>query len=492
MTRSLLVVILLLYGLVSRPAAAQDALALQPCRLPEIPEPVRCGTLRVPENRDTGRGRMLALRVVVLPARRAPALPDPVFSLYGGPGQTATEFAQNEWDSWYRDEREIVLLDQRGTGAGGPQPLDCRLAGSDDDPQSYLAPMFQATLVRDCRLQLERVADLTQYSTAIAMEDLEDLRRALGADRINLVGGSYGARAALVYIARHPERVRATVLTALMPYSLRNPLFHARSAQEALDGLLAACDSQPSCRQAFPRLGADLKAVMARLAREAVDVPTEHPESGNPVTLRIGAREFAEALRVMTYTPDNARVVPLAIHRAAEGDLRPFAGAGLASNYYLRRMLRYGMLLSVTCSEDVARITEADIERETRGTLLGADRVRQQIAACAEWPRAALPADHGVPRATQVPALLISGRLDPATPPRFGEEVARDYLPNSLHVVLEQAGHSPDTPCAESIARTFLRQASVAGIDTSCLAQERLAQFVTRVVAPEGEGGGTR
>src|SRR5678815_3467598 len=140
--------------------------------------------------------------------------------------------------------------------------------------------------------------------------------------------------------------------------------------------------------------------------------------------------QFAEALRVMTYTPDAASRVPLLIHRAYEGDVTVFARAGLASNYGLRSILRHGMLMSTTCSEDVARITEADIVRETRNTFLGDARVRQQIATCKEWPVSPLPADYAEPVIRKVPALLISAAGDPATPPFFGEEVRARYFSN--------------------------------------------------------------
>jgi hypothetical protein len=202
-------------------------------------------------------------------------------------------------------------------------------------------------------------------------------------------------------------------------------------------------------------------------------------ETAKPVEVTIDRQAFAEALRVMTYSPQRAQAVPLVLHRAYLGDLQPFAAQGFASNYGIRSLLRYGMLMSTTCSEDVARITEAEIVRETKGTYLGDARVRQQIAACREWPAAPLPADYAEPFTSQVPALLVSGKYDPATPPALGDDVKRVYLPNSLHLVIDQAGHSVRTPCTDSIAREFMRRASVAGLDTSCVASLKLAPFLT-------------
>ena len=459
-------------------AAAREApFALRSCRVPDVPVIMKCGTYRVYEDRARRSGRRLALPVMVLPSRRPTPAADPVFFLYGGPGQTATEYVAEQLNAWYRDDREVVLVDQRGTG--GDNALDCHLSGPDVTLQEYFEPMFQPSRFRACRRELEKVADLRLYSTPIAMDDLDEIREALGYQQINLMGGSYGARAALVYVRRHPERVRTVSLVALNPFSFRNPLFHARTAQEALDSLFAECDRQPGCHAAFPRLRQEFQATLTRLARKPQRVTLEHPETGAPGVATIGRTQFAEALRVMTYTADGASRVPLLVHRAYEGDVTAFARAGLASNYGLRSILRHGMLMSTTCSEDVARITERDIVRETRDTYLGDARVRQQIAACREWPASKLPADYAEPFSANVPALLISGRYDPATSQRFGEEVHRRYLPNSVHLVIGEAGHSATSPCTDSIARVFLDQGSVAGLDTSCVSAVTVRPFLT-------------
>ncbi|MDB4917187.1 MAG: alpha/beta hydrolase [Gemmatimonadetes bacterium] len=455
-----------------------DRFHLEPCSIANIPETVRCGTFWVYEDRVTRRGRRIPLKVIVLPARQVPAAADPVFSLYGGPGQTASAYAAQEWNLWYRDHREVVLVDQRGTGSDAP--LDCRLSGTDENPQGYLEPMFQAPLFKTCRAELEKRADLRLYGTPVAADDLDEIRQALGYGMINLAGGSYGARMALVYIRQHGAHVRSAVLLSLIPFSLKNPLYHARGAQLALDSLLATCQRQVDCHTAFPDSHQELSAVLDRLERAPVTVTIQHPTSGKPITLVIGRTQFAEALRVMMYGAGRASEIPMLIHRAFEGDLTAFARQGFASNYGLRSALRYGMLMSTTCSEDVARISEADIIRETRGTFLGDDRVRQEIAACKEWPAARLPARYAEPFRSSVPALLITGRYDPVTPPRFGEEVRRQYLSNSTHLIVEQAGHSVTTPCTESISRQFIERASVAGLDTTCLASQALRPFVTK------------
>jgi pimeloyl-ACP methyl ester carboxylesterase len=450
---------------------------LSRCRVEGVPAEARCGSYSVFENRAAQTGRKITLNIVVLPARSTNPKPDPIFVVYGGPGQTATEYAANEWDAWYRDDREVVLVDQRGTG--GDNALDCELSGNETNVAGFLDAMFQAPLFRTCRAQLQKGADLRLYSTPIAMDDLDEVRGALGYTQVNLVGGSYGSRAALVYLRQHPASVRSLILTSINPFSFKNPLYHAKAAQMALDSLFAACDRQAMCHDAFPEVRRELAAVLDRLAAHPESVTLAQAGTDTKLHVVLGRSQFAEALRVMMYTPPNAARVPLLIHRAYKGDLGAFARQGLQSNIGLRSMLRFGMLMSTTCTEDVSRITEAEIKRETAGTFLGDSRVRDEIAACKEWPNALIASDYAKPFTSNVPAVLISGAYDPATPAYLGEEAHDTYLPNSVHLVVHQAGHSPRSQCAESISRAFLAAASVKGLDLSCLAQDKLGPFAT-------------
>jgi pimeloyl-ACP methyl ester carboxylesterase len=185
---------------------------------------------------------------------------------------------------------------------------------------------------------------------------------------------------------------------------------------------------------------------------------------------------FAEAIRTMMYRADRGARVPLLIHQAWEGNFEPFAEAALSSNRGLYSSIRIGMLQSVVCTEDGARIEEADIVEQTRGTLLGDSRVRQQLAACAVWPRTRIPADYADPVRVDTPVLMISGTRDPVTPPEWGTEAAR-HLPRSLHLVVP-AGHTPGGPCLERIGAAFLKSGAPEGLDLNCLASERYPPFV--------------
>ncbi|HTT99344.1 MAG TPA: alpha/beta fold hydrolase, partial [Rhizomicrobium sp.] len=230
-------------------APASAGLPLTSCHVPYVKEAVLCGTFRVPENRSLSGGRQIPLQVVVLPARKKPAK-EPVFFFAGGPGQPATETAPGFADSWIREEHDVVLLDQRGTGKGNR--LDCLVGGSEANPQDYIEPLFfHGTRYDTCVKALSKNADLTQYTTAASMRDADDLRQALGYDKIDVYGGSYGTRAGIVYLRMFSKNVRLAVLSGIDPISDRGPLNHASAAQQAFDTLAEQCAADASCHQAF-------------------------------------------------------------------------------------------------------------------------------------------------------------------------------------------------------------------------------------------------
>lgn len=260
----------------STPPAPTARLALAPCKLPGVDREARCGTLEVFENRATRQGRRIGLRVAVLPALGATPAPDPLFILVGGPGQSAIAPAQ-AFTSIFAGvlaDRDIVLVDQRGTG--GSNPLDCPLSGSDDDPQGYMDDMLPVAPLRECLRRL--AADPALYTTPIAVDDLDDVRAALGYERINLYGSSYGTRAALVYMRSYPRHVRSAVLRGIVPTNMKVPLYYARDTQRALGLLFDECAADAACRRAFPDLPAKLAAAEERLKRGPVSVDVTLPD----------------------------------------------------------------------------------------------------------------------------------------------------------------------------------------------------------------------
>jgi pimeloyl-ACP methyl ester carboxylesterase len=455
------------------PAAARPMIELTPCTLPGVAEPLRCGAFHVPEDRAKPTGRILSLRVVVVPARAASPR-EPIFVLSGGPGQGAAGQAGGYLDGALRREHDIVLVDLRGTGASNR--LDCR-PGAPGDLQAYLAPIFSdRALIKACRDALSKRADLALYTTPIAMQDLDEVRQALGHAKINLYGGSYGSRAGIVYMRAYPARVRAAVFMSLAPLSARSPLPFAAAVQRAFDSVIGDCRAEPACKDAYPDPHADLAAILARLKQEPVRVELPDPVTGAPASVLLTDAGFGDGLRAMLYSSGSGRRVPLLLQRARAGDYAPFAVMALALGRNLSNGLATGLTLSVSCPEDVARIRPEEVAPATVGSFVGDRRVRDQMAACEDWPQNPMPAGYFRDYPTTIPTVLVSGRLDPATPPSLGEEMARS-LPNSIHL-LTPAGHSEQGDCIDSIAAELFRTASVQGLDTSCVGAMKLPLFV--------------
>ncbi|MBV9061872.1 MAG: alpha/beta hydrolase [Alphaproteobacteria bacterium] len=467
-------VALLLALLAGAASARSGGLSLSPCHPEGVKQELRCGTLMVPENREHPQGRKLALEVVVVPARRQPAK-EPIFFLSGGPGQAATEQARDFALQPLTEDNDIVLVNFRGTGAA--TRLDCPQGGTDEHPYNYMEPLFrEGTAYAACATVLSKKADLAQYTTNAAMDDLEDARKALAYNKIDLFGGSYGTRAAMVYIKRHGDHVRAAVLSGIDPFEDRGPLNHAWAAQRAFNILARQCAADAACHRAFPDPQGDLNAILARLKGHPAPVTLKHPKTGKPLKLRLTDAAFGDGLRVMLYDENFTRRVPLLLHRARRGDYQPFADVAMEHGRGLKQDIAMGLLLSVSCSEDVNRIRPEEVAKATVGRFIGDYRVRGQMAACSVWPRAEVGAEDLAPYRSDAPVLLISGNLDPVTPSPWGE-VALKYFPNGKHIVVPGA-HVSGSPCLNAIMQQFLKTASVKELNTACIGSSHLPSFV--------------
>jgi pimeloyl-ACP methyl ester carboxylesterase len=451
---------------------------LKPCRLSGIGEELLCGKLTVFENRQTRTGRTIDLNIVVLPAFDQKSKAEPLFDLAGGPGAASTSAADFYAGPGkdYRRRHDVVLVDQRGTGQSN------RLAiPQEKTAQHYLREMYPVDYVREMRHALEQRADLTKYTTSIAMDDLDDVRAWLGYDRINLFGGSYGTRAALVYMRQHPDHVRSAVLLAVAPTDLKMPLHHSESGARAMDLLLGECERDAPCHTAFPQIRDDWKNVLEQLEKQPARVEYSPPGKGAPTTVEIQGGVFGEKIRSWMYGRDKAARIPLIVHRAADGDFAPFLQQAIGPS--IPDFVADGAYLSVTCAEDVPFITFEEATKLTAGNPFGNYRVFQQTRACGMWPRGEIPTDFHEPVSSNAPVLIFSGNMDPVTPPKYGEEVAR-HLPNSRHVVMPEAGHGADgltdPGCIDRIAIEFLDKGDAKNLDVSCVERMARPPFVTK------------
>lgn len=447
-------------------AAQQPA----PCLVPGLDAlQTLCTTIQVRENRGLAAGRRIGIRVVVIPPDSAgPELPDPIVPVPGGPGGGAIG-AGNGWARILkraRAHRALVLVDPRGAAMTGA--LDCDFSDGPDHPASAVQDFAPPAKVKQCADSLSRVADLTQYDTESIADDLAEALTALGYQRINLYGVSGGTRQAFVFAHRYSGRVRTLTLGGMVPPDFRLPLHYAEDFDRSLKLLFDDCAGDGACRAAFPDPAGELRTVATRLEKGPALVPVAI-QGRAPDTARVTRGIFLERIRSMLYSGATAATVPYLVHRAAAGDFLPLVepivsaprgGDGIATGHYL----------SVTCSEDVDRITEHDRAAASRGTLLGDYRVGQQVGACELWPHARLPETHFDFHPLDIPALLISGDADPVTPPRWAEAMKR-YLPRARHVVFPTGGHVPfGTPCAAELASRFIDAGDATALDFSCAA----------------------
>jgi pimeloyl-ACP methyl ester carboxylesterase len=447
---------------------------LSPCALPDRGGKAFCGTYEVFEDRDARSGRKLALRIVLLPATGPARAADPIFFLSGGPGEGATEGAPDLVKSPLRRRRDLVFVDTRGTG--GSNPLSCRLWGADGTRLDHIFPLDAATACRD---ELQKKADLTRYTTAAAMDDVDEVRRHLGYGKVNLIGGSYGTLAAQVFLVRHPEGVRSVVLSGVAKPGDPNPLYHARNSQRGLELLARDCAAEPACHAAFPRFQEEVSTVLERLARQPAQVQVTHPETGKPVSVLLSRSAAADTLRFALYNPRRALAVPLLVHLAAQGDYRQLARAAVELRVTIQQEMALGLLFSVTCAEDLPRIDPKEIPAATRGTFYGDDRVREQLAVCAVWPHAPLPPGSGDLVHSDVPTLLLSGERDPVTPPADAALVAKGFT-HGLWVLIPHGTHNGGGDCEDRVVAHFVERGSAAGLDVSCMKAPPAAPFLTR------------
>jgi pimeloyl-ACP methyl ester carboxylesterase len=437
------------------------------------------------ENRHTAIGRQIRLWVVVLPSLATTPNDDPLFFLAGGPGQAATQLASQIRLVFRQVQRtrDIVLVDQRGTGKSNP--LNCR---SNASSLRELTEGSQVALARLRRCLEGYDADVRQYTTDIAMDDLDDVRAFLGYDRINLYGGSYGTRAALVYLRQHGDRVRSAVLDGVAPTDMRLPLFTARDAQLALDKAIADCDAESACSETFPGMAARIRNLIASLDQHPRRVRVVHPRTGVAEDVDIDARLVASVMFNALYSPLTASIVPALVDRAERNDFQGLFALALAGEDSGEAM-SIGMQLSVLCSEDASRVTSDELARETSHSVFGSHLIGSQLDACAMWPKGKVKPEYYGPVVSDVPVLVVSGEVDPVTPPVWGASVVK-HLTRGTHIVVPSTGHGVvSTPCGNHLVTDFIEHASAEGLDTECVPSVRRPPFFVTPAGPDPSDG---
>jgi pimeloyl-ACP methyl ester carboxylesterase len=440
--------------------------------------------VEVLENPAAPSGRRIALRIARVPAINRRKAPDPLFILAGGPGGSAISMYASAAPVFerIRRDRDIVLVDQRGTGQSNP--LSCEL---DESVLMSATDEVVAAETRRCLSALGTRADVRYYTTSLAVQDLNRVREALGYDVINLYGASYGTRVAQHFLRRFPEHTRTLILDGVVPPQLALGPSLALDAEKALAAIFARCAADHACHERFGDPAVTYRALRTALEARPVKVSLADPTTGEPQNFEFTALHLATVLRLALYTPDQAALLPIALDLAQKSaDYVPLAGQFLLMSHAYEDLLAYGMHNTVVCTEDVpfyppeAGIDRAQLER----TFLGTAQLDALRSLCRIWPRGPIDADLHSPLDTSVPVLLLSGGNDPVTPPAYAEQ-ARKGLKNSLHVVLKDLGHGQIVaPCVDTVLARFLERGTLRGLDVSCTRLVHPMPFFTTLAGP--------
>jgi pimeloyl-ACP methyl ester carboxylesterase len=426
---------------------------LHPCVAWAVREIAWCGTVPVPENRATRTGRTIGIHVMVLRARSAPVTLDPIVFLPGGPGQGAASMAGYVTGALgsLRDGHDVVLADQRGTGRS--HPLDCDLYEDAGRAQPFVDPMFPLAAVRRCAERVVADADPTQYTTSSSADDLDDVRSALGAKRLDLYGASYGTRLALEYMRRHPTHVRSATLLSVIPPESPIPLAAASAGEHALELAISDCAAEPRCHAGAPDPRADIAHLLGTVRTSPPQVRIWNSRRLSYETVVLTPRGVAERIWGAAYAPGALVDALPSIHRAALGDYGDLARRMVRESRQRRWGKSEGLMLSLLCAEDAPRL--ARVDTSAGSAPLGRPIASELLQACEAWPHHEVEASFYQPVRSDAPTLIISGARDPITPPELADS-ARRTLSHAVAYLDPQGGHGSLDDRAQRLLVEFI------------------------------------
>lgn len=454
---------------------------------PPIVQGAQCGTLSVKENPQDPTSRSIELNILRLPAINPTPQPDPLFIIAGGPGQSAVGIAEPIWTTFseVRKNRDIVFVDQRGTGQSNP--LNCK--EFEDIPYQLSLFEQQERLKSVAQACAETLGDqLEFYTTPYAVQDLDLVREALGYQRINLWGVSYGTRVALEYMRRYPQATRSSILDGLAPVSVALPWHGGEDALASLRLLSEQCSMSDDCARRYGDVLNSAETIAQRLAEQPVEVTVAHPRTQAPFTMSMNHQIFASMIRMALYTRDLSTLVPQAIAGARDNDYSLLAALiSMAGEQTTLMNISYGMHYTVLCNEDYPQYQD---RAEVSASFLSANLAEAFAELCEVWPRYSLDEDYFAPVKSDVPTLLLSGQRDPVTPPRWAEQVS-EHLSQARHLIAPGGHHSITREgCVAQLIAQFIKQGSATSIDGTCVNKiQPLPPYLTVELQTKNEAG---
>ena len=437
-----------------------------------------CGTLQVAENRKNP-SRMIDLNIAIVRTDSIKKKNDPVIMLAGGPGQAAVE-TYPQVASGFRHilkDRDIILVDQRGTGKSNP--LKCHFDENLmeqilEDEELYFSELKKCVQAMD--------ADTRFYTTTESIKDLEQVRQALNIEKWNLIGISYGTRKALTYVKMFPDAIRSVILDGVVPQQEALAQHHEQNLQHALSKQFEQCEKQAACKKAFGDVEQQMWQLLEEVEKNPKTIRLQNFMSGEYEDVKITKEYITIAIRMFAYSSSSMNLLPLMIAQANHGQLETIAAqANMIASMMTKSMTNVEM--SIVCAEDLPfyRFEEAQ-----GNTLFDKDYLRKTAKSCAVWPHVTVDASFKQAVKSDLPVLLLSGELDPVTPPEFAEKT-KQTLSNSRHLIAKGQGHNIfPLGCMPKIIAEFIQEPDkLQEIDTQCMDNFDYTPFFINMMGPK-------
>ncbi len=456
------------------------AIELAECRIGPVNSinkiKAECGTLSVAENRESP-SRMIDLNIAIIRSKSIKKKPDAVIMLAGGPGQSAVESYPATAHAFrgILKDRDVVLVDQRGTGHSNP--LKCEFDESLQEKLLEDESLYLPALM-ECVDKLD--ADTRFYTTPESIKDLEEVRKTLEIPQWNLLGVSYGTRKALTYVKMFPEAIRSVILDGVVPQQEPLAQSHEKNLINALRKQFEQCEKQEACHEAFGDVEQQMWQLFEKVEADKPIIKLQNYMTGDYEEVTLTKQSLGIAIRMFSYSSKTMALLPLMISKANHGQYETLA----AQASTIAILLQEGMSnveLSIVCGEDVPFYT---INSASDNNIFGKDFLAKTQKSCDVWPHVNSDASFKEAVVSDLPILLLSGELDPVTPPEFAE-LTMETLSNAQHLVAKGQGHNVfPQGCMPKIITQFIEDPEDE-LKTECLNDFNYEPFFINMMGPK-------
>jgi pimeloyl-ACP methyl ester carboxylesterase len=443
-------------------------------------EKVECGYLVVREDRTSKNSQTIRLPIIILQSDNPHPQPDPILRTLGGPGGSSLRMiGGRRFSPWLKD-RNVIIFEQRGTRYAQPA-LECpevNAANIDSAKQHLDAKTARANELQAAKSCHERLTkqgiNLSAYNSAESAADIEDLRRVLNLDKLNLYGVSYSARLMLNVMRDYPQGIRSVVLESTLLPQVNYDEVGVDAIVRSLNVLFRNCKTDARCDGAYPNLEAEFYEAVGRLNKQPISASVKDAKTGATSEIKLNGNDFATWLidYLLSNDAESIADAPLVIHQTFQGNYDAFKK--YANEKVSPSSSSLGMRYSVWCGEELTFESRRKITAQSfRYPRLTGYEVMALPDICRVWKVRPAKAIENRAVKSDVPTLIVSAEYDAYTPPEWGR-LAAQTLKNSFLFEVPWAGHGPgfSSPCARQMIAEFFADPKVAP-NPDCLRQTR-------------------